>query len=95
MRKPRKRTYNRTQKRKWLIKTRYGLTVEQVDLLVEEQRGLCAICEGPMSRVCIDHNHTTGTPRGLLCHRCNIRLNPIEDVEFKAKAEAYLRRYTK
>ena len=35
--------------------------------LLEEQRGLCAICRGPSGRraLSVDHDHTTGAMRGL------------------------------
>ncbi|WP_082736285.1 MULTISPECIES: endonuclease domain-containing protein [unclassified Blastomonas] len=80
------------QKRAWQIKTRYGLTPADVDRMVAEQGGVCAICTGPMERPCIDHCHTTGKVRGILCHRCNVRLSAIDDLAYRTAAIAYLER---
>ena len=63
--------------------------------MFKEQNGNCAICGLPelMQRLSVDHNHKTGTVRGLLCKRCNTRLSLIEDAKFIIKAKAYLRKY--
>jgi hypothetical protein len=63
---------------------RYGLTVEQYHQMLENQRGLCAIClEPPTSgrgkKLYIDHDHKTGKVRGLLCHHCNMILGYAKD----------------
>ncbi|OHC97328.1 MAG: hypothetical protein A2792_15785 [Sphingomonadales bacterium RIFCSPHIGHO2_01_FULL_65_20] len=80
------------QKRKWQIKARYGLTPADVDRMIAEQGGACAICTGPMERPCIDHCHATGKVRGILCHRCNVRLSAIDDLAYRTAAIAYLER---
>jgi hypothetical protein len=51
----------------------YGITVEQYDVLSSQQNGVCAICGRPpvKRRLAVDHNHTTGQIRGLLCIACN------------------------
>jgi len=74
---------------------------EIYDELFEKQNGVCAICgkvetakqprgKGKINKLCIDHNHTTGKIRGLLCHRCNFKLGYFEDIEFTVKAKLYL-----
>jgi hypothetical protein len=61
-----------------LLKTRYGLTAAQVDEMVAEQGGRCAICrEKPAEHV--DHDHATGEVRGLLCFTCNVGLGQLRD----------------
>jgi hypothetical protein len=56
----------------------YGITVEQYDQLLEKQGNSCPICQRDRSHfktnLCVDHNHTTGEIRGLLCGYCNRRL---------------------
>lgn len=79
-------------KRRWNLSTRYGITPEQVDAMRSAQSGVCGICVLPMKRECIDHCHTTGKVRGLLCHRCNITLHALENADYHAKALAYLER---
>lgn len=72
------------------IKAKYGITKEQYLTLVETQENKCAICnqaettlnnwkEGEYKRLAIDHCHTTGKVRGLLCTRCNITLGAVKD----------------
>lgn len=59
---------------------KYGITPEQYVAMVKDQRGLCAICERPMTRhPHIDHCHETGVIRGLLCYTCNVGLGSFGD----------------
>lgn len=61
------------QSRKAGLKFRFGLTDEQYQARVLAQGGLCAICSRPPGKknLSVDHNHTTGGLRGLLCSNCN------------------------
>jgi hypothetical protein len=68
---------------------RYGLTIEDVQAMFEQQRGLCACCGNPETSIVqrtgkikmlhIDHDHTTGKVRGLLCQDCNMSLGHLQD----------------
>lgn len=86
----RKRTYTTENKQKWAIKTRYGLTPSDVQAMLEKQGGACAICVLPLTKHHIDHCHTTGKVRGLLCHRCNTRLGGLDDKQWRDAAFRYL-----
>jgi hypothetical protein len=61
----------------------YGLTAEQHKIMVESQDGRCAICRadhpGTKKDWCIDHDHTTGKVRGILCFWCNCGLGHFKD----------------
>lgn len=80
-------------RKQWLRK-RYGLTPEQVEGMYAKQNGKCGICEQAIpllsSETHIDHCHTTGQIRGLLCRKCNLRLAAFDDREFFTKALKYL-----
>lgn len=73
--------------RKSVLKTRFGLTLEQYDKMFEQQDGRCAICNGievvtykrVLKRLCVDHSHKTGKVRKLLCDRCNRALGVVDD----------------
>lgn len=78
------------QKRKWNYMTRYGLSEKEVGELLDKQCGKCAICGAEPKRVCVDHDHSTGKVRGILCHRCNILIGGWDDSEWKKKALEYL-----
>ena len=53
----------------------YGLdlTVDEYDDLLGKQGGVCAICgQRPNGKLLgVDHDHSTGRVRGLLCSNCN------------------------
>ena len=72
-----KRLYYLTQRKRWygyMLKQKFGMTVEQYDVLYDSQGGTCAICKKPGNgnrRMSVDHNHGTNKIRGLLCQRCN------------------------
>ncbi len=96
-----KRWYGNARKR--VLKTRYGMTVEEYDLMVSSQQGLCAICgnpettkheKGSVKRLSVDHDHKTGKRRDLLCHNCNCGLGRFLDDPIRLeKAAEYLRRH--
>ena len=71
---------------------RYGVGAAEVDRLIAEQGGLCAICrERPAEHV--DHDHATGAIRGVLCFNCNGGLGQFRDrVDLLLAASAYLQR---
>lgn len=53
----------------------YGLTGAEYDKLFISQGGKCAICLGTRrQRLSVDHRHSDGLIRGLLCRMCNGRL---------------------
>lgn len=58
------------------LKTRYGITPEQYQLLFNKQEGRCAICKKHQSeingRLVLDHCHKTHEIRALLCRYCNL-----------------------
>ena len=61
---------------------KYGITAEDYNYMLEQQRGGCAICFQSNTsgrRLAVDHNHDTGEVRGLLCGRCNIGLGQFGD----------------
>lgn len=86
----RKRLYNPAAKRRWQLHSRYGLTPEDVEKLHGQQEGKCALCPTDLKKFHIDHDHNTGIVRGLLCHRCNIRLGGWDDLQWRVRAMAYL-----
>jgi hypothetical protein len=65
------------------LKRMYGITLEEHTKMFENQNGVCAICrksgDGKWKKLCVDHCHTTGKVRGLLCKRCNIALGEVGD----------------
>ena len=73
-----KKIYNKKAKFKWLIKCRYGLSIEDFDKLVIGQSGRCAACLIELRKFHVDHDHQTGSVRGLLCHMCNVGVSYIE-----------------
>jgi len=80
--------------RKW----RTGFTPELFNALLEVQNGCCAICHRRFSETSApraDHCHDTKSPRGLLCHHCNIiegmvKSMDLTTLEFADRLHAYL-----
>lgn len=61
------RKNNPSKARAWHLRTEYGITVQDYDLMLELQKGRCAICGEECSLLHVDHDHVTGKVRGLLC----------------------------
>ncbi|MEU6674765.1 endonuclease VII domain-containing protein [Streptomyces sp. NPDC046925] len=60
------------------LERKYGITLPEYELMVQQQNGTCAICGGlpngpgaENKRFDVDHCHKTGRVRGLLCSGCN------------------------
>lgn len=83
-------------KRKSELKLRYGITLEDFERMVLAQGNLCAICNEPpenkdSTKLHIDHCHTTGKVRGLLCRSCNIAIGYLnDDINLLQNAIKYL-----
>jgi hypothetical protein len=72
---------------------RYGLSADDIKAIWQRQGGKCAICESllPGRKFHIDHNHSTGAVRGLLCVACNTALGLMgESLGRMARAIDYL-----
>ena len=68
------------------LKRSYGIGRNEYNVLLKEQNNKCAICKSPEPKgkhnnnyFPVDHCHTTGKIRGLLCHNCNTALGLVGD----------------
>lgn len=94
------------------LKRIYGITHERWEELYDSQGGVCAICKLPETRITrpnaktvalgskprlsVDHDHTTGEVRGLLCYKCNIGIGHLQDnITLLEEAIRYLKKYGK
>jgi recombination endonuclease VII len=78
--------------RHYHLTRRYGIGAKDVERLIAEQGGLCAIC-GSADPEHVDHDHATGAVRGVLCFNCNGGLGQFrDDPAFLAAAIEHLQR---
>jgi len=62
----------------------FGITLDDYNRMLEEQGGVCVICGtdtpiGVGKHFSVDHCHTTGDVRGLLCTNCNTGIGLFKD----------------
>ena len=73
------------------LEKQYGMEPGAYNKLWSFQNGLCAICDDVLVRPHLDHNHTTGKVRGILCQRCNLGIGLLkESITVLRQAEQYL-----
>jgi hypothetical protein len=81
------------------LKKHFGITLENYNLLFENQGQKCAICHSTKSSGKgwhVDHDHKTGAIRGILCHFCNLALGHFKDDQATMKeAIKYLKGWEK
>lgn len=68
--------------RKYNLKKKYGLTLEQYQAMFAAQNGYCAACHLPQTEgkiLVVDHDHTTGKVRGLIHNTCNSIIGFVGD----------------
>ena len=70
------------------FRKKFGMEISDYEMLLRKQKGVCAICgnaetalsnRGTIRRLSVDHCHSTGIVRGLLCYRCNYVLGLCKD----------------
>lgn len=82
----RSRSKKREQYREYMrglnLASRYGITTLVYDEMFSDQKGVCKICKTTCpsgKKLAVDHCHTTGKIRGLLCINCNRGLGHLKD----------------
>lgn len=65
-------------KKKNNLKVRYGLTPEQHENMLKEVDFKCPIC-GSQRNLVVDHDHSNGKVRSILCNECNLSLGWAKD----------------
>lgn len=92
------------QKRRWRLRKRHGITLDEYNVMLARQNGRCGLCgdvehaveqsNGLVRNLAVDHDHTTGATRSLLCSKCNLGLGLFEDDPvLLGKAIEYLGKY--
>lgn len=70
------------------LRTKFKITSVDYARLLEQQNGVCAVCERPETKkhrlgkvqlLSVDHDHKTGKVRGLVCADCNLALGHTDD----------------
>lgn len=92
-------TKNRTKyQRKYNLNKKFNLTIEQYNSILISQNNTCAICgvdaKLQNKKLAVDHNHSTGNIRGLLCSSCNTGIGLLkDDIKVLNSAIKYLHKY--
>lgn len=78
----------------------YGIDVAEFNRMFDVQSGCCAICMRHQSefkkRLSVDHDHSTGKVRALLCQHCNQGLGHFRDsANLLSLAMTYLSKHKK
>ena len=71
--------YTTEEARGFAYKYRYGITLEDYKNMYISQEGKCDICKESSKKLVVDHCHTNGNVRGLLCTACNSGLGFFKD----------------
>lgn len=78
------------------LRSKYNISLEDYQSALKQQNGKCAICgsdkpKGRYRNFAVDHDHSTGDIRGLLCAPCNTGMGHFQDSpELLRKAADYL-----
>lgn len=74
---------NRDKTREQHLKRKYGITEVIYQTILSGQGGVCAICGAGETdshgKLHVDHDHSTGVVRGILCGKCNKGLGLFND----------------
>jgi len=86
--------YKKDNRRKGTLR-KYNLTEEQYTEMSKKQDNKCYICkQNSVKFLCVDHCHTTGKVRDLLCHNCNTAIGHFkESKELLLSAINYLEKW--
>ena len=93
LKKVKKYAQDNPEKRRALkLNANYNMTHQQYDYICTQQGGVCAICSSKTrAYLFVDHCHSTGVIRGLLCNSCNTLLGHAKDnINILCEAIKYL-----
>lgn len=80
--------------RRYRLRAKYGLSLEDYQHMLDEQKGCCALCYRPLdpkTTAHVDHDTTTGKVRGLLHTQCNTAIGLLGHDAMRARlATTYL-----
>ena len=80
------------------LSTKYGLTLDDWEAMLEQAGHKCEICgrSEPEVKLCVDHDHATNQVRGVLCRACNRSIGQLGDsAEALLRAAQYLQKAEK
>jgi len=82
---------------RWGLQSKYQISLESFEQMFVSQNGSCAICLDEFQTrkdICVDHDHSSGQVRQLLCQKCNSAIGYLkEDVFILYRAIEYLNRW--
>lgn len=74
--------------------SKYGITKKIFDDYIEEHNNCCPICNKLLEKKIIDHDHSTGNFRGVICNKCNTILGMANDnIEILQNSINYLSKF--
>jgi hypothetical protein len=80
--------------RDYQLQRKYNISLDEYNKILESQNNVCFICKKPeqkQTNLAVDHCHTTGKVRGLLCTKCNTTIGLMdESIENLQSAINYL-----
>lgn len=89
--------------REWHLQRKFKITGDDYDIMLAEQNGVCAVCQkqethtyksGKAKDLAVDHDHATGSVRGLLCFNCNQGIGRLkDDPAILRRAALYIEHY--
>lgn len=88
--------YNYEEDKDRKLRSTYGISYAEYLSMLDAQGGCCAICgssgNGNRRAFAVDHCHSCGEIRGLLCSRCNTALGSLkEDIGVMMRAIEYIK----
>jgi len=91
-RSPERKKTDAIRKRGLRLFREYGISESDYLRMKSEQSGKCLLCN-ETAKLVVDHDHSTGYVRGLLCHHCNRGLGFFSDnSNILLKASEYVRK---
>ena len=91
---------SKEKRRIYNISKKFGISEEEYQDLMNNQKGCCKICKDSLvfcdsiRGPAVDHNHSTGEVRALLCANCNTALGLfLENKEILQSALDYLKEF--
>lgn len=86
------------QKKNYYLKRDFNISIDDYNKLFQKQDGKCAICNKHQSELTtmlsVDHDHSTGKIRSLLCSNCNLLIgNAFDNIDILNNAIKYLKNH--